>query len=139
MAHNPLKDFKIPDEDLRWNKYTKQAKSNTNLTAEEAIKAESALLFLKKHLGDDRWLTKAIQKRHPITGFLWNDVPKSYKILTRLAEGMEAFGQKKNSNYASVINRLQKPSKFNEAHSVLETGYKFLLLGFDVVFDPNVT
>src|SRR5215831_12111889 len=126
MAHDPFKDFNIPDENLRWDRYVKRVRSNTNLKAEEALKAESALLFLKKHLGDDAWLAQAIQNHHPITGYLWNNAPWSQMVLIRLAEAMEAFDQKRNSNYSSVISRLRKPDKFNEAHSVLETGYKFL-------------
>src|SRR5215510_2450410 len=132
MAHDPFKDFKIHDEDLRWDRYVKRARSNTNLTAEEALKAESAILFLKKRLGDDAWLAQAIQSHHPITGYLWNNAPLSQIVLIRMAEAMEAFDQKKNSNYSSVISRLRKPDKFNEANSVLETGYKFQLLGFEV-------
>jgi hypothetical protein len=139
MAHDPFEDFKIPDEYLRWDRYVERARSNTNLTPEEALKAESAVLFLKKRLGDDAWLAQAIQNDHPITGYLWNNAPLSHWVLIRMAEAMEAFDQKKNSNCSNVISRLRKPDKFNEAHSVLETGYKFLRLGFEVVFDPSVT
>jgi hypothetical protein len=46
-----------------------------------------------------------------------------------MAEAMEALNQKKNSNYNRVISRLRKPDKFNEAHSVLETGTNFCGLG----------
>lgn len=139
MAIDPFKGINIPDEYLGWDGYVKRARSNPNLTTEEALKSESAILYLKKHLGDDDWLNKAIQNRHPITGYLWNNAHLSHIVLIRIAEAMEAFNQKKDSNYSSVISRLRKPGKFNEAHSVLETGYKFLRLGFEVIFDPSVT
>jgi hypothetical protein len=79
MSHIPFKDFNITDEDLRWDRYVKRARLNTNLTPEEAIKRELAFLFLKKHLGDDAWLAHAIQNNHPITRYLWNDAPRRTK------------------------------------------------------------
>lgn len=46
--------------------------------------------------------------------------PWTRKVLIRMSEAMEAFSQKKNSNYNSVSDRLRKPETFTEAHSVLE-------------------
>jgi hypothetical protein len=56
-----------------------------------------------------------------------------------MADAMEAFSQKKDSNYDSVRDRLRKSERFTEAHSVLETGYKFLQRGFEVIFDSTIT
>jgi hypothetical protein len=140
MSDDPFKHFKTPEDYARWDNYIEQTRSSSSLTPSEGIKAESAFQSLRKHLGDDAWLSKAFEIRHPLAvGYLVNFAPWTRKVLIRMAEAMEAFGLKKNSNYKSVRDRLRKPDKFSEAQSVLETGYKFLLHGFEVAFDPSVT
>ncbi|MGE0128957.1 MAG: hypothetical protein AB7U82_12835 [Blastocatellales bacterium] len=140
MNDDPFKHFKTRDDYTHWDNYIEQVRLCANLTAEEIIKAESALLTLKDHLGDDAWLSEALKNRHPIiVGYLMNNAPWTRKVLIRVADAIKTFSQKKDSNYSSVSDRLRQSEKFTEAHSVLETGYKFLQHGFEVTFDPSIT
>ena len=119
-----------------WDKLAEHAQTLDGLTELERERASRAFRSLKVELGVS-FLVQAVAQRHPLVAQLFNLAPWTRRWIVWFADALNEL--KRHENYSSILSRLRDPRRFSEGWSVLSTAYKFVLVGFRITIDPQVT
>jgi len=133
--------FQRTRNDFDWDDQIEACDSIRGLTAAQQQEARRALEQLKELLRHSFCLEKAGKRGHPIAYLVINAVAWTRLRLVYIANALKAAEAVQGID--GVLRRLKQTSKAKvresvEALSLLELGYKFMLSGFEISFEPGL-
>lgn len=124
-----------------WNDHASRVKYIEGLTDYEKVKAEDALVFLGKRLGDGFLRHPDDQNNqvsgHPLSWLLINVVPWTRRYLIRLADNVRTVDGAENLK--KLLADLKDADLFEHNSLVLDCAAKLSREGFEACFEPTRT